>query len=289
MQAHEKRLVGRPRSFDVNRLVEFEELWVERLFCLKHGLPGFENETYGSSGIIIKAHGGEEPYYDSSSGTTLEQKGRETLTTQIAGQSPKVLRQPKFIESEDEKKKWKEKAKNIEEMTNRILMGNEPRREFVTAKPDEKHLWEALKKAKTGAQVRKIVKNSKIWLIWRMDFPKGGFVDWGWTGVPKALFDHADQFCKAKLDPRYPGRDKREIGDYWRIEYLARVLAGLSLVKPISPSYSVEVLRRIDHLEQCFCWRCRLQIRPRFPKTLAQHLRERAQREKSIARLSGNR
>jgi len=260
-------------------------MWVERLFCLKHGQPGFENAAYGSSGIIIKAHGGEEPYYDSSSGTTLEQKGRETLTTQIAGQSPKVLRQPKFIESEEEKKKWEEKAKNIEEMTNRILMGNEPQREFVPAQPDEKHLWEGLKKANTGAEVRKIVKKSRFWLIWRINFPSGKFIDWGWHGVPKALYDHADKFCEAKLDPRYPGRDKRETADYWRIEYFARVLAGLSLVKPLSPSYSVEVLRRIDHLQQCFCWRCRLQIRPRFLKTLAQHLRERAQKEKDIARV----
>src|SRR5262249_7982766 len=238
---------------DLIRLVEFEGIWVEQLYCLKHGRPEFEALSNGSSGLIVRAHGDQEAYYDASSGTALEQKGRESIITQIAGEAPKVIRQPRIIESDEHRKDWEEKAKNIEEMTQRILMGSEPRKGIVLAKPDERHLWEALKKAKTGAQVRKIVKKSRIWLIWRIEFPRGGFVELVWTRVPKALFDHADQFCEAKLDPRYPGRDKREVADYWRMEYIARVLAGLSLVEPISPSYSVEILRKIKHSEDCFC------------------------------------
>jgi hypothetical protein len=92
--------------------------------------------------------------------------------------------------------------------------------------------------------------------------------------VAKALYDHAAEFCRAKLDPRYPERDKRDSGDYRRSEYLARALAGLSLLKPISTSYSVELLRKLKHLESCECWRCQYRIAPRFPRTLAQYLME---------------
>jgi hypothetical protein len=286
VEASKKKLVGRPQLVDLIRLIEFEGIWVEQLYCLKHGQQEIKTHSYGASGMIVRAHGDRETYYDASSGTAREQKGRESIITQIAGEAPKMIRQPRIIESDDHRKNWDERAKSIEEMTQRILMGSEPRKGIVRAKPDEKHLWDALKKAKTGAQVRKIVKSSRIWLIWRIEFPKGGFMDWGWTGVPKALFDHADQFCKAKLDPRYPGRDKRELADYWRMEYMARVLAGFSLVKPISPSYSVEILRKIKHPEDCSCWRCTLEISPRFPRTLAQHLCERAQKEKTIATLA---
>src|SRR5262249_27220193 len=142
------------------------------------------------------------------------------------------------------------------------------------ATPNERDLWEALKRARTASQVRRIYARSKIWLVHRMDFPSGGYIDWSWSPFPKALYDHAADFCRAKLDPRYPARDKRESGDYRRIEYLARAMAGVSLLKPISRSYSVELLRKLKHLDICECWRCRYQIAPRFPRTLVQFLME---------------
>jgi len=37
---------------------------------------------------------------------------------------------------------------------------------------------------------------------------------------------------------------KRKSGDYRRIRYLARVMAGLSLSKKIKPSYAIELFRK---------------------------------------------
>jgi hypothetical protein len=137
---------------------------------------------------------------------------------------------------------------------------------------DEHDLWESLKRARTASQVRRIYTRSKIWLIHRFDFPSGGYIDWSWSPFPKALYEHAEEFCRAKLDPRYPDRDKRPSGDYLRIEYLARAMAGLSLRKPISPSYSVDLLRKLKHPDECNCWRCQDKIGARFQCSLARFL-----------------
>jgi hypothetical protein len=106
-------------------------------------------------------------------------------------------------------------------------------------------------------------------------------MDWSFLPYPKALHEHAESFCRAKLDSRYPGRDERRSGDYRRIEYLARVMAGLSLPKPISPSYSIELLRKMKHSDECSCWRCELNIAPRYRCSLAQFLLNRAESRKT--------
>jgi hypothetical protein len=276
-----KKPFGRPKQIDEAGLLELEGRWIELFFHLKHGQPGYWSKRYGSSGIIVRAGGGQDAYYDSSSGEMVERKGRETITTSLAGGKPKSMRQPKFIESKEQEATWQKKVRETEELAQAIYMGRESIREYVPSTPSEQHLWEALKKAKTARQIRNACKRSRIWLIWRYQLPSGGFWDLSWLPIPKALYDHANQVCAAKLDSRYPAHDKRDSADYWRMEYLGRALAGLSLAKPISASYSVDVLRKLKHSKDCVCWRCELQIKPRFPRTLAQHLHERAQKQKT--------
>lgn len=104
--------------------------------------------------------------------------------------------------------------------------------------PAERRLFDALLEADDGAVVRRICRRSNHWLKYRWDFPHGHFWESPWP-CPRALYERAYKFCQAKMDPRYPARDERESGDVRRIKYLARVMAGLSLPQPISPSYAV--------------------------------------------------
>ena len=110
--------------------------------------------------------------------------------------------------------------------------------------PAEPHIWEALKRAKNAAEVRRAFSRSKHWLTdeWKQTFPNGGFVSF--PSLTATLYDHADKFCKAKLDSRYP-RGHTPRSDDKRIEYLARVLAGLSLRKRMRPSYADKTLRAL--------------------------------------------
>lgn len=270
----DKKTVGRPKRIDLNSLVDGEIAWVA-LFCsLRDGAPETVIERYGSSGIFIKAAHDQEKMYVDAGGETKEVGGRQTLTASIPGEKPLSLRQPKIIGSAEEMKAWEEKAQAFEDKLNRITMGEEPRKYVSPAVPHEKHIWEALLRARTPEQVRRAYSRSKIWLVTREEYPSGGFRDWSWAPLPRGLYRNAAAFCRAKLDPRYPARDKRESGDYRRIEFLARVMAGLSLPKPIRPSYSIEVFRRLKHLEGCHCWRCVREIAPRWKRTLANYLSE---------------
>ncbi len=51
-------------------------------------------------------------------------------------------------------------------------------------------------------------------------------------------------------------------------------MAGLTLPKPIRPSYTIEVFRKMEHLEQCECWRCIRKLAPRYKRSLANFLSE---------------
>ena len=107
------------------------------------------------------------------------------------------------------------------------MLNPAPVRIKVAAIPSESRLWEALKRADTATQVRRIYSQSKIWLKPRLEFPNGRFIEY-WP-FRRILYKRAEAFCRAKLDPRYPGRDQRKSGDYRRVEYLARVMAGLTV------------------------------------------------------------
>jgi hypothetical protein len=241
---------GRPRRASPEQLLRYEGLWVETLCGLRDGLYGAETDTVGSSGMFMKSN----------------QQGREKIDIVVPGETMRSLHQPKFMTTPDEVQGWrKQTRKEHRGFTQKRLTGKV---RYTISIPAERHLWEALKRAQTAAQVRRIVSQSKEWLRPRLEFPDGGYMEY-WP-FRRALYARAGEFCKSKLDRRYPRRDKRESGDYRRIEYLARVLAGLTL--GLSPSTGVERLRKLIHARRCDCWRCTSKIRPRYRRTLAQLL-----------------
>lgn len=279
-QPTEKRRDGRPRRADADELLRYEGAWVE-IFCnLRDGIPETTVETHGTSGMFIKASEDREKMYVTVANETREQGGREKLHVILPGEAPRLVRQPKFINSPDEMRRWRSRVQEEEEKFTRVTMGYEATRRNISA-PPERHLWEALKRAHTPAQVRRICSRSKLSLKSRFEFPSGGYIDWSFSPCPRALYEHAGEFCRAKLDSRYPCRDKRESGDYRRIEYLARVMAGLSLPRPLAPSTAVELLRKMKHGKLCRCWRCILKIAPRYRRSLARFRSSQASRSES--------
>lgn len=273
-QITENRPRGRPSFLDMKELLQWEGTWIE-LFCnLRDGARATRVETRGASGMLIKASHDKEKIYVGSEGKIREQGGRETIYTAIPGEKPHIEVQPRIIETTEEMQIWRDKTQRAEEEFQRLVMGDAPRMTTTPTIPAERHIWEALKRARTAAEVRRAYSRSKIWLRSRVNYPGGGYWDWSWSPYPRELHRRAEEFCKAKLDRRYPASDMRPSGDYRRIEYFARVMAGLSLPKPISPSYSVEVLRKLRHLRTCNCWRCSNKIAPRYSLSLARFLFE---------------
>lgn len=107
--------------------------------------------------------------------------------------------------------------------------------------PDERHLWERLKKARSVHQIWAIYDDSEIW------FRRPGRP---WL---RDICDHADELLKAKGDCRYP-KSHRPSSDGKRVEYFARVMAGITLRTP--PATAVDKLRKVKHDSTCNCWRC---------------------------------
>jgi hypothetical protein len=243
---------GRPRKASEEELLTYEGLWVDTFLGLRDGSPGGEADIPARSGMFIRVSG----------------QGPERLQISVAGESPSIIRQPKFSTTPDEIRQWQTRVKDEQDQFEHATFT--PVRVKVGAIPPERRLWEALKRANSGTQVRRICGQSKIWLKPRLDFPSGGFIEyWPWRRI---LYRDADKFCRSKLDPRYPSRDQRNSGDYRRIEYFARVMAGLTL--RFAPSTAVDMLRKMRHPEKCPCWRCILQIAPRYPMSLARYLAE---------------
>jgi hypothetical protein len=228
-------------------LLDYEYLWVDTFRGLRDGNPQLESNSLAPSGMLIKRSG---------------QAGQQVYIEE-AGKKPRVVREPKFSTTPDEKRRWQSRVRNLESKfeKDRFSTG----RISVGAIPSERPLWEALKRAQTATQVRKICTRSRIWLKPRLDFPNGDFIEyWPWRRV---LYRDAEKFCRAKFDLRYPRRDKRESGDYRRIEFLSRVMAGLTM--RLAHSTAVEALRKMKHPQECSCWRCRLRIAPCYRRSLA--------------------
>jgi hypothetical protein len=253
-QPIEKRLPGRPKEASGEELLRYEALWVDTFRGLRDGNPEVETDIPAGTGMFIRSSG----------------HGPEQLYIERFGKPRRVIRQPKFSTTPDELRRWRTRVQEEQDQFEKTILNPVPVPVMAPAITSERRLWEALKRAHTGTQVRRICSQSKIWLKPRMEFPGGGFIEyWPWRRV---LYRDAEKFCRAKLDPRYPHRDERESGDYRRIEYLARVMSGLTL--RLAPSTAVEMLRKMKHTEQCMCWRCILGIAPRYPISLARYLAE---------------
>jgi hypothetical protein len=244
----------------MGELLFYEYAWVMIFLQLREGSLQTEEDVPGGRGVAI---------FMKSSG-----RDRETLQVLRSGEKPLKLSVHKALADDQS---WRARVAKEEKKFNDLATGKNSVKVVSPAIAAERELWEALKRARTAAQVRRICNQSCYWLKWKWERE--------WHGkrshfespspCPRALYDHAKAFCRAKRDPRYPSRDRRESGDYRRIEYLARVMAGLSLVKPIPPATAVDLLRKMNHPEKCVCWRCKLKLAPRF-------------RERSLARFLSN-
>lgn len=251
-QPIEKKRPGRPRETSHEELLRYEGLWVDTFRGLRDGNPEIETVIPARWATFVKSSG----------------QGRERLQINVAGEPPHTVLQPKFTTTPDEIRHWRSRVQSEQDQFEQAI--GSPVLVNVPPIPSERQLWEALKRARTAAQVRRICSRSKIWLRPREEFPGGGFAEY-WP-FRRVLYRDAAEFCRAKLDPRYPRRDQRKSGDYRRIEYLARVMAGLTVW--LAPSTAVDMLRKLKHAEQCMCWRCILRIAPRYPISLARFLAE---------------
>lgn len=222
----------------------WEGVWFAQFHALRYGLPEIEEEvTGGGSAMLLKA---------------VKPEGR-TFKVLRPGREP-FVRNVKATAERNEIQDWCEQVEDAEREFGRVTRGEKIETVRRAAIPGERDLFDALVRAKTAAQVRRICKRSKFWLKFRLDFPGGRFFE-DFSACPRLLYDKAEEFCRAKLDPRYPARDARPSGDDRRIEYFARVMAGLSLLpKPYKPSYAVDILRKKKHKRGCPCGRCRLPL-----------------------------
>jgi hypothetical protein len=101
----------------------------------------------------------------------------------------------------------------------------------------ERHLWEALKRARTARQARRICSQSF------------------WRSRMSMLYERAEEFVSAlKEDPRYPR--KASTKDDRRLLYCAQVMAGISCRIP--PATAVDKLRKLKHgkVRSCQCVEC---------------------------------
>lgn len=225
---------GRPRRADLKELLWYEYVWVFVFLGLRDGLPETRGEMPGGYGLaVFLKHSGSE---------------RESLHVFRSGEKPRKMSALKTMGQE-----WHKRVRLEQHEFDALATGQKSRTVQSQRSPGEPHLWKALKRAKSAAQVRRICRRSKDWLKW--EWKGKGFYLRSPSACPKALHDHAAAFCRAKQDHRYPVSN-RPSSDDKRIEYLARVMAGLSLVQPIAPSTAVDLLRKMKHEKNCPCWRC---------------------------------
>jgi hypothetical protein len=78
------------------------------------------------------------------------------------------------------------------------------------------------------------------------------------------LLNHVREFCFSKRNSRYPRAglrrrsQNRPSSENKRGDYLARVMAGLSLPKPLSCATADDLLRKFKHTTNCSCWHCKV-------------------------------
>ncbi len=119
----------------------------------------------------------------------------------------------------------------------------ETRIRFTRSVPGEVHIWNALKQAETPEEVRAAYAMSKYWFN-----PK-----WHGRVYVTRIYEHAGLVIKAKNDSRYP-RSDRPSSDDKRLEFFSVVMAGLTEER--SPLTAVDLLRKYEHSDECYCRRC---------------------------------
>lgn len=220
-----------PKPADLNELLFYERAWTNVFRGLRDGSPETEEEILGGRGVAI--------FVKQSS------QDREKLFVFRSGEKPLKRSTNKALSASQE---WRAIVRKEEKEFEKLETGQKVARVRHRAIPGEPRLWEALKRAHNAAELRRICRRSKHWLKWEWS---GEIEGRHWyqrapSACPKALYDHAQEFCQAKRDERYPASD-RPSSDDKRIEYLARVMAGLSLPNPIRAATAVGLLRKMKH------------------------------------------
>jgi hypothetical protein len=106
--------------------------------------------------------------------------------------------------------------------------------------------WNDLKRARSTQDIRRVAQSARRWVLrfpsgvrWADKFPRNLLFQ-----LPRALNVHAADLIKAKRMPHYPRTD-RPSSDDKRVEFFAKVLAGLTL--GIAPATAT---KRLAH------WHC---------------------------------
>ena len=137
---------------------------------------------------------------------------------------------------------WDDYAEEVEKDFTENVVAASPR-----DLPPEPELWRVLTSVRT--------RPADLLAICRRSQYLGGF-------HLNVLTRCAKEFCHSKLDVRYPraglakGSKHRPSSEDRRTTYLARVMAGLSLRKPLAPATAVDLIRRMKHGTDCACWQC---------------------------------
>lgn len=148
---------------------------------------------------------------------------------------------------------WAKHAKDYDQEFTEKIVEAEPH-----DLPPEPHVWELLKRAHTAKELRQIVPQSQVLRFFFGENP---------ADIP--LYRHAKEFCRAKRYSRYPsgGKQNRASSKSKRVDYLARVMAGLSLWGK-GAATAEDLLRKMKHgpdgplwdaqNNRCLCWRCKV-------------------------------
>lgn len=213
MSGVEKAKRGRPiKLTDQLRsdLVFTEGVCATFLRSLRDGSEGIESSVYGSA-QMIHTHGAD------GESITLDFHGNRIIA---------------------------ESGRRISAATGQAKL-DEHRRGLVTrffeavwSTPSDRRIFEILTRpANNVQQVRKVLRK---YLPYEVKTEVTIDVHHATSPILKALHERTDEFCRSKVDARYP---KAKWSDDERIQYLSRVWAGLSL--GLSASYSEKILREL--------------------------------------------
>lgn len=91
----------------------------------------------------------------------------------------------------------------------------------------EAKIWDQIKDARSATEMQKAL--DALERFSRKLCPRARWADTFWSRVLGAVRDHADDLVKAKELPHYPKSSRRKTSDDKRIEFFAKVMAGLAL------------------------------------------------------------
>jgi hypothetical protein len=215
---------GRPKIVNELLLEQFSRWWFNTLEGMRDGRPGFRTFTIPSVSIAILRKSFKE-------GLAVARLAVGPTYIHIVATDPaEVDLLQKLSEAETatqvklackQSRMWKEKeyVREIFNKANEFIRNNATRDVTGKSRQAEPRIWGRLLRAETVNQVRSTAYSSRYWLNPRR---RGGRV---WLRV---LSKQADQFLRAKEDPRYP-RSNRPSSEDKKLRYLARALAGISL------------------------------------------------------------